>query len=115
MADYIYLLENRLSPAQQRALSLVRNAVRARDLTLFLTGGAVRDLTGGASVRDLDLTVQGETTGLRQDLEAVGAVFTGEYAPSQSLFFFFPGGTSGGGRGRGQRELRESRASPSTS
>ncbi len=93
MADYIYLLENRLSPAQQRALSLIRNAVRARDLTLFLTGGAVRDLTGGASVRDLDITVQGETTGLRKDLEAAGAIFTGEYAPSQSLFFLFPGGT----------------------
>ena len=93
MADYIYLLENRLSPAQQRALSLVRDAVRARDLTLFLTGGAVRDLTGGAAVRDLDVTVQGETTGLRQDLEAAGAIFTGEFAPSQSLFFLFPGGT----------------------
>ncbi len=92
MADYIYLLENRLSPAQQRALSLVRNAVRARDLTLFLTGGAVRDLTGGASVRDLDVTLQGETIGLRKDLEAAGAVFTGEFAPAQSLYFLFPGG-----------------------
>ncbi len=92
MADYIYLLENRLSPAQQRALSLVRNAVRARDLTLFLTGGAVRDLTGGGSVRDLDLTVQGETTRLRPDLEAAGGVFVGEFSPAQALYFVFPGG-----------------------
>ena len=92
MADYIYLLENRLSPAQQRALSLVRTAVRARELTLFLTGGAVRDLTGGGSVRDLDITVQGETTGLRKDLESAGAVFLGDFAPAQALFFVFPGG-----------------------
>ncbi len=92
MADYIYLLENRLSPAQQRALSTVRNVVRARELTLFLTGGAVRDLTGGGSVRDLDITIQGETTSLRADIEATGALLTGEFAPSQSLFFTFPGG-----------------------
>ncbi len=92
MADYIYLLENRLSPAQQRALSIIRNAVRARDLTLFLTGGAVRDLTGGAAVRDLDITIQGETTELRKDLEAAGAIFTGEFPPAQALFFVFPGG-----------------------
>ncbi len=92
MADYIYLLENRLSPAQQRALSTVRSAVRAHDLTLFLTGGAVRDLTGGGSVRDLDVTVQGETTALRGDLEAAGGVFVGDFAASQSLYFVFPGG-----------------------
>ncbi len=92
MADYIYLLENRLSPAQLRALSAVRNVVRARELTLFLTGGAVRDLTGGGSVRDLDFTVQGSATLLRGDLEAVGGVLDGENKDAQTLFFSFPGG-----------------------
>ena len=59
MADYIYLLENRLSTAQKNALSSLRDVVRAKGLTLFLVGGAVRDLTSGSPVRDLDFAVQG--------------------------------------------------------
>jgi tRNA nucleotidyltransferase/poly(A) polymerase len=47
MADYIYLLENRLSRAQQLALSKVREIARGKGLTVFLVGGAVRDLTSG--------------------------------------------------------------------
>ena len=47
MADYIYLLENRLSEAQKRALLKVREIARAKGLTVFLVGGAVRDLTSG--------------------------------------------------------------------
>ena len=92
MADYIYLLENRLSPAQQRALGAIRTVVRSHDLTLFLTGGAVRDLTSGASVRDLDVTVQGDATALRGEIESAGGVFAGQNAPAKSLFFTFPGG-----------------------
>lgn len=92
MADYIYLLENRLSTVQQRALATVRNLSRSKDLTLFLTGGAVRDLTGGGSVRDLDITVQGDVAPMRKDLEEQGAIFVGENTPAQALFFRFPGG-----------------------
>src|SRR5206468_10851124 len=48
MADYIYLLENRLSAAQQAALLAVREVARAKGLTVFLVGGAVRDMTSWA-------------------------------------------------------------------
>jgi len=41
MADYIYLLESRLSQAQQRALQAVREIARIR-ADVFLVGGAVR-------------------------------------------------------------------------
>lgn len=92
MADYIYLLENRLSSAQQRALSLIRDRVRSHELTVFLTGGAVRDLTGGGSVRDLDVTVQGNPGFLGKELESLGAVLVGENAPAQAFYFRFPGG-----------------------
>ena len=47
MPDYVYLLENRLSPVQQNALAKVREVARAHRMNVFLTGGAVRDLTTG--------------------------------------------------------------------
>ena len=44
MADFIYLIETRLSPDQQRAVALVTDVARAHDMNVFLTGGAVRDV-----------------------------------------------------------------------
>jgi len=92
MADYIYLLENRLSAAQQAALQAVRNVARSKGLTVFLVGGAVRDLTSGSPVRDLDVVVQGNALKLKKDLQLAGAVVTGESEAGQALFVSFPGG-----------------------
>lgn len=91
MPDYIYLLENRLSPAQQNALRQVRDAARNAGMTVFLAGGAVRDLTSGFPVRDLDFSVQGNALKLKKSLEKAGGVFWGEYEPSRTLWFWFPG------------------------
>ena len=91
MADYIYLLESRLSQAQQKAVQAVREIARAKGLTVFLVGGAVRDLTSGSPVRDLDVAVQGNALKLRKDLEKHGAVVTGESEPMQALYVRFPG------------------------
>jgi tRNA nucleotidyltransferase (CCA-adding enzyme) len=91
MADYIYLLESRLSPAQQSAIRAVRELARAKGLTVFLVGGAVRDLTSGSPVRDLDVVVQGNALKLKKDLEKAGAVVTGEWEPGQQLFVRFSG------------------------
>src|SRR5271170_4268117 len=92
MADYIYLLENRLSHAQQAALLAVRQVARAKGLTVFLVGGAVRDMTSGSPVRDLDVVVQGNALKLRRDIEKAHGVITGESDAGQSLFVRFPGG-----------------------
>ena len=92
MADYIYLLENRLSKAQQAALLKVREVARAKGLTVFMVGGAVRDLTSGSPVRDLDLVVQGNALKLKKDIEKAGGVVTGETEPGQALYVSFPGG-----------------------
>jgi tRNA nucleotidyltransferase (CCA-adding enzyme) len=91
MPDYIYLLENRLTPAQKRTIQQVREAAREAGMTVFLTGGAVRDLSTGSSVRDLDFTVQGNATKLKKPLEKAGAKLWGEYEPTRTLFFWFPG------------------------
>jgi tRNA nucleotidyltransferase (CCA-adding enzyme) len=92
MADYIYLLENRLSTAQQSALFKVREIARAKGLTVFLVGGAVRDLTSGSPVRDLDVVVQGNALKLKKDLEKAGGHISGENEGLQSLYVQFPGG-----------------------
>lgn len=91
MADYIYLLESRLSAPQQRALQAVREIARAKGLTLFLVGGAVRDLTAGSPVRDLDVVVQGNALKLRKELEKSGAAISGENDALQTLFVQYPG------------------------
>ena len=92
MADYIYLLENRLSEAQRSSLLAVREVARAKGLTIFLVGGAVRDMTSGSPVRDLDVVVQGNALKLRKDIEKAHGVITGESDAGQSLFVRFPGG-----------------------
>jgi tRNA nucleotidyltransferase (CCA-adding enzyme) len=91
MADYIYFLENRLSPAQKHALTLIRQIAREKGLTVFLVGGAVRDLTSGSPVRDLDVVVQGSALKIKKDIEKVGGVIEGELALGQALFVRFPG------------------------
>ena len=91
MADYIYLLDHRLSGAQREALRIVRELARSRNLTVFLVGGAVRDLTSGSPVRDLDVVVQGNALKLRKDLESAGATVTGHNEPGQALFLSFSG------------------------
>jgi tRNA nucleotidyltransferase/poly(A) polymerase len=91
MADYIYLLEYRLSEAQKLALSKVREIARAKELTVFLVGGAVRDLTSGSRVHDLDVAVQGNALKLKKDLQKSGFVIDGEIEASQTLYLRFPG------------------------
>ncbi len=91
MADYIYLLESRLSQAQQRAIQAVREIARNKGLTVFLVGGAVRDLTSGSPVRDLDVVVQGNALKLKKDLEKAGGTITGENEAGQAVFVRFPG------------------------
>jgi tRNA nucleotidyltransferase (CCA-adding enzyme) len=74
MADFIYLMETRLSPDQQRAMALVTEVARAHEMNVYLTGGAVRDIISGFPIRDLDFSVQGNALKLQKDFEKAGAV-----------------------------------------
>jgi tRNA nucleotidyltransferase (CCA-adding enzyme) len=91
MPDYVYLLENRLSPDQRSALSHLRDAAREAEMILFLTGDAVRDLTSGHAVRELEVAVHGNALKLKKSLEKLGAKVWGEDAESHSLYLCFPG------------------------
>ena len=73
MADYIYTMEIRLTPDQLKGVNLVRTIARAAGMNLYLTGGAIRDIISGFTIRDLDFTVQGNPLKLQKDLEQAGA------------------------------------------
>ncbi len=92
MADYIYTLETRLSPAQQKAVALVLDAAKAAGMNLYLTGGAIRDMITGFPIRDLDFTVQGNALKLQKDLERAGAVVGGADEETRALLLTLPGG-----------------------
>ena len=91
MPDYIYLLENRLSADQRNAIAQLRAAARDAGILLFLTGDAVRDLTSGHAVRELEVAVNGNALKLKKPLEKLGGKLWGEDEPSRSLYLCFPG------------------------
>src|ERR1700694_1046730 len=74
MADYIYTLETRLSPDQQKAVTLVQDAAKAAGMNIYLTGGAIRDILTGFPIRDLDFTVQGNPLKLQHDIDKSGGI-----------------------------------------
>ena len=91
MPEYTYLLEKRLSAPQKNALQQIRDAARDAGTTIFLVGGAVRDLTTGSSVRDLDFAVQGNALDLEAAIVARGGEVWGRHKDSRTLFLWFPG------------------------
>jgi tRNA nucleotidyltransferase/poly(A) polymerase len=91
MPDYIYLLENRLSADQQNALRQLREAAREAGTILFLTGDAVRDLTSGHTVRDLEVAVHGSALNLKKTIEKLGGTVWGQDEVSRTLYLCFPG------------------------
>ncbi|HEY1804705.1 MAG TPA: CCA tRNA nucleotidyltransferase [Terracidiphilus sp.] len=91
MPDYIYLLENRLSADQRNALAQLRTAARDAGTILFLTGDAVRDLTSGHAVRELEVAFHGNAVKLKKPLEKLGGKVWGEDEFSRSLYLCFPG------------------------
>src|SRR5215470_2360955 len=91
MADYIYTMESRLTPDQQKGVSLVQDVTRAAGMNLYLTGGAVRDIISGFTIRDLDFTVQGNPIKLHRELERAGAVIGAADDDPKTLFVQLPG------------------------
>jgi tRNA nucleotidyltransferase/poly(A) polymerase len=68
MSDYMFMLESHLTPDQRRAADEVQAAAAEVNLSLYLTGGAMRDMLGGFPIRDLDFTVEGNALKLARAL-----------------------------------------------
>lgn len=92
MADYIYTMEIRLTPDQQKAVTKVQEVARAAAMNIYLTGGAVRDIISGFSIRDLDFTVQGNPLKLQKELERAGAEIVASDDDLKALHVRLPGG-----------------------
>src|SRR5260370_24813723 len=91
MADFIYLMETRLSPDQQRALALVTDVARAHEMMVFLTGGVGRDSISGFIMRALDFSVQGNALKLQKDFEKAGAVIEAVDETTRTVILLLPG------------------------
>src|SRR6202142_3974659 len=91
MADYIYTMEIRLTPDQLKGVSLIQEVARAAGMNLYLTGGAIRDIISGFTIRDLDFTVQGNPLKLQKEFERAGAQLAGHDEDTRTLFLVLPG------------------------
>jgi tRNA nucleotidyltransferase (CCA-adding enzyme) len=92
MADYIYTMELRLTPNQQKGVTLVQDVARNAGMNVYLTGGAVRDIISGFPIRDLDFTVQGNPLKLQKEFERLGSVIGGGDEDFKVLYLTLPGG-----------------------
>jgi tRNA nucleotidyltransferase/poly(A) polymerase len=84
-------MELRLSPQQQKGVTLVQDVARNAGMNLYLTGGAVRDIITGFPIRDLDFTVQGNPLKLQKEFERAGAVIGGADDYFGTLYLTLPG------------------------
>ena len=58
MSDYMFVLESHLDAAQNRVVNEVQRIATEAGLSVWLTGGAMRDTLRGARILDLDFTVE---------------------------------------------------------
>src|SRR6266404_466772 len=95
MPDYMFLLESRLSPEQRAVMLRVQELSAALGFNVYLTGGTVRDLVTGASLRDLDFTVEGNPSRIAQELEKGGAKILSEDEKFRHVEVLFAGDCEG--------------------
>src|SRR2546428_5436686 len=95
MPDYMFLLESRLSPEQRAVMLRVQELSAALGFNVYLTGRTVRDLVTGASLRDLDFTVEGNPSKIAQELEKGGAKILSEDEKLRHVEVLFAGDCEG--------------------
>jgi len=95
MPDYMFLLESRLSPEQRAAMLRVQELAAAMGFNIYLTGGTVRDLITGATLRDLDFSVEGNPSKMARELEKGGAKVISEDEKLRTVEILFSGDYEG--------------------
>ena len=95
MPDYMFLLESRLSPEQRAAMLRVQEFAAAMGFNVYLTGGTVRDLITGATLRDLDFTIEGNPSKIARELEKGGAKVLSEDEKLRHVELLFAGEVEG--------------------
>ena len=95
MSDYMFMLENHLSAEQNRVVAEVQEAAGLAGVSLFLAGGAMRDVLGGYQVRDLDFAVEGNALKVARTLGETPGVRTLSVDENRrAVELTFPGGVT---------------------
>jgi len=95
MSDYMFMLENHLSTDQNRVIAEVQAAASVANFSLFLAGGAMRDMLGGFQIRDLDFVVEGNAPKLAKTLTGKpGARVVSVDERRHTMELLFPGGVT---------------------
>ena len=117
MSDYMFMLESHLTGEQFRVVGQMQAAATATGLSLYLTGGAMRDVLGGFPVRDLDFTVEGNPAKLVKLMTTKhGGTVVSTDEPKKSTQLRFRGRSFGGDRHGAVGAIPEvRRASPRSS
>jgi tRNA nucleotidyltransferase/poly(A) polymerase len=82
MSDYMFALESHLDAAQNRTVTEIQRIATEAGVTVWLTGGAMRDMLRGAPIRDLDFTVEREAIKIGK---ALAAALKGQITEEDSL------------------------------
>jgi tRNA nucleotidyltransferase/poly(A) polymerase len=91
----MFMLESHLSADQNRVVAEVLDAAAEANTSLFLSGGAMRDMLGGFAIRDLDFTVEGNGIKVaRAVAKKTGAKVMAEDEARKSAELVFPGGAT---------------------
>ena len=95
MSDYKFMLESHLTAEQSRALAVVQKHAVDAGLSIFLTGGAMRDMLGGFPIRDLDFTIEGNPIKFARSIAKAGDVkILSEDDTRKSVEFLFASGVT---------------------
>ncbi len=95
MSDYMFMLESHLNTDQNRVVAAVQAAAAEANSSVFLTGGAMRDMLGGFPVRDLDFTVEGDAAKFAKAVaEKTGAAIVDRDELRNRYQLGVPGGTT---------------------
>ena len=91
----MFMLENHLSTDQNRVIAELQAAASVANFSLFLAGGAMRDMLGGFQIRDLDFVVEGNAPKLAKTLTGKpGARVVSVDERRHTMELVFPGGVT---------------------
>jgi len=93
MSDYMFALESHLGAAQNRTVAEIQRIATEAAMTVWLSGGAMRDMLRGAPIRDLDFTVERDAVRIGKALaQALSGQVTEEDGLKRWVELEMPGG-----------------------
>ncbi len=93
MSDYMFALESHLDAAQNRTVAEIQRIATEAGITVWLAGGAMRDMLRGAPIRDLDFTVERDALKVGRALaQGTQGEIVGEDSLKRGVELELPGG-----------------------